>query len=255
MVNFVLEALEATVTMSEIGEIEAGTPPPTLTTDAEVTIPVASATFRNIFRFQSDSVDFVDDEATDIKYYVHPSFWTAIQPATGVVSTTDAVGGIVGATLAQDFVRHIALELFNTHHAVDLFTNEATLISDLGTQCATVNSFIEGKLNESNSDAASKPDGMFGDAAPWHRKRDDLSNKNFSRTLFKQLLSVEPERLGDFDTDVDLSAIHPIPFKSGDSISFKLIINAADHSEIFGEVDNAPSVDPRSYKVILNMTS
>lgn len=256
MVNFVLEALETTVTMSSIGAIEAGTAPPDLT-GAEVTLDVASGDFRDIFKFQSDSVDFLNEEATDIKYYVYASEWSAalIHPANGIVTTANAVGSIAGATLKQDFVRHIALELFNTHHAVDLFTNEEALILDLETKCDEVNGLIKVQLDKSDSAAASKPTGMFGDAVPWHRKRDDSVAENFSRTLFKQLLSVEPERLSQFTTGADLSAIHPIPFKQGDSISFKLIVNAADHSAIFGEVDTAPTVDARSYKIKLNMTS
>ena len=257
MVNFVLEALETTVTMSEFGILEAGVAPGTLT-GALVTVPVASADFRDIFKFQSDSVDFTDADATDIKYYVYESEWDAnfIHPANGVVTDSDAVGGISGATLKQDFVRHMALELFNTHHAVDLFTNEEDLIGDLEDKCDGANDLIKIQLAKSNATAASKPTGMAGAAAPWHRTRDDQTDENFSGTLFRQLLSVEPARLKQTTENEDLSAIRPIPFQQGDSISFNLIVNAASHSTIFGAgVTPTPTVDPRTYVIKLDMTS
>ena len=250
-IPFVLTALDRTVTMEIAGAVGSGVEPTPVTGHtATVTLSVAANTFKSMFKFQSDSVDFLDADDTDIKYYVYPAFWTdgLVVPGTGVVTETP-VGGVVGATLSQDFVRHMAKELFNTYHAVDLFTNEVALTGDVTTKTQTMFNGIRTKLEESDALAVSKPTGMSGTAAPWFRTGDDTTS-NFSKTLFQQLISVNKSRLNTFSENANLSAIHSIPFIAGDSISFKLTINAASHATLYSGAE----VDPRVYQVTINMS-
>jgi hypothetical protein len=116
----------------------SGAAPVSFSGNATADVNVSLSSIRNLFNFQSDSTDLSSAVNTDIKYRVSYSssgdFPLGIHPANNTLVTVNAIdpaANIYGVT--HDYVRYLALRLFNTHLGVDLFANEGDLVGDLNT--------------------------------------------------------------------------------------------------------------------------
>ena len=241
-IDFVLEGLESTLSMAVSGQLADETIPG-ITSDAVAEITVSAATMKTVFQFQTDSLDVDNVDSTDILYYVNKANWpTTLNPADATVVTTPILAGASNNAVKHDFVRHLAVKLFNTHHGVDLFSNEAALVSDLTTKGADVNTnIIDVVLNEVDINNSATGNGTAGDYHLTNKTAEDL-NKNFSRRLLQQLAKSEAgrARLNTSATGgiAGQSTKQGIPFVAGDSISFKLTIQpAANQGALTGVAD------------------
>jgi hypothetical protein len=227
MVNFTLTGLNQTFTLGVSGEL-AGEAPATLDVSAIAVYNVKLSDMQAVFKFQSDSFDVNDTDASDIKYYVYMNAWPAslkLNPVhAGALSSTPilATGGSVTAEknlVKHDFVRYLAEQLFNTPHGVDLFSNEDALLSDLVSKGATARQAIDASLNAVNQANAANG------SSPHKYSTNALTGAaNFSRELMRQVANAAPSRFAGIS---NVSTVQSVPLEVDDTISFKVSISPA----------------------------
>jgi len=228
MVNFTLSGLNQAFTLGVSGEL-AGEAPVTLDVSCIAIYNVKLSNMRDVFKFQTDSFDVNDTDASDIKYYVDMGNWPAnlkLNPAHAhTLSSTPilASGGDIADEknlVKHDFVRYLAQQLFNTPYGVDLFSNEDALLSDIVTKGATAYSDIKAALDAVNMSSAA-----HGDSPSKYSTNNETSTANFSRELLRQVASQAASR---FATGIsNVSTIQSVPLLENDTISFKVSITPA----------------------------
>lgn len=253
MVNFVLSGLNQTFTLGLSGEI-AGAAAPTIDASCIAVYNIKTSDMRNVFKFQTDSFDVNNVDASDLKYYVYMNAWPAdlsLNPANAHTLSSTPILPTSGDVVAKrnfvkhDFVRYLALKLFNTAYGVDLFSNESELLSDLVTKGAIAAGNIITALKA--VDQASAAHGT----APHKYSENELSgNTNFARELLRQVAHHAPSRFAGIS---DISGVQSIPLENNDTISFKVSITAATNQHILTDV--AGPFDTRVYQIKLILTA
>lgn len=230
MVNFTLSGLNQTFTLGVSGELAAAAPA-ALDVSASAVYNIKLSDMLAVFKFQSDSFDVNDTDASDIKYYVFDASnaWPTdlvLNPANADMSNNPifATGGDILANknkVKHDFVRYLALKLFNTAYGVDLFSNEDALLGDLVSKGATAHAAIKTALAAVSTTAA----GLANtDANGLKYATNDLSgNTNFSRELLRQVAYAAPAR---FSATSNISGVQSVPLQADDTINFKVSISA-----------------------------
>lgn len=254
-IDFVLEGLESSFSMSSSGTLE-GAAAPTLTTDAVATVEVPVSVFTNIFKYKSDSLDVDDVDATDIQYYVYKSGWSGdvITPGEAVLESGAILAGADLNNLKHDFVRYLAVKLFNTHHGVDLFSNEAALLSNIVSQGLLVNGSIRDHLDLADVNKA----GLTGDAGSRYQTNAETGATNFSRVLLQQMMHTSngKSRFAAIAAQpADANAIRSIPFHVGDSVSFKLTVNPNTDQQKLTNPNSETQLEGRTYKIKMNLVA
>ena len=227
MVNFTLEGLNQSFSLDLSGAL-AGEVPATIDASCVAIYKVKTSNMKAVFKYEADSFDVNDTDASDIKYYVYMNAWPAtlkLNPVHAHTLATTPMLETAGDVVAErnlvkhDFVRYLAKSLFNTPHGVDLFSNEDALLTDLVQKGAVARLAIDASLNAVNqASAASGTD-------PHKYSTNVLtSNANFSRVLLRQVAQQAASRFHDVS---GASGIRSIPLENGDSISFKVAISPA----------------------------
>ncbi len=253
MPEFVLEAFQSTVTMTTLGALDSSAVPE-LDADAEAVLHVDLDHMKSVFKYQTDSADVLDVDASDLKYYVNTTSWpTTLNPANAKMDVGAFGSGFADNKkfVAHDFTRYLADELFGTHQGVDLFNNEVALLQNLRLICgsgaagrtwydivATLNAVSTTAVALANADES-------GDK---YTTNADDSIENICRVLHRQIASVAPER---FTPITDSASPQSLPFAVDDIISFKLIINPAANQHLLTGL--AAPIAARSYKIKLVM--
>ena len=252
-VDFTLEGLNQTFSLDVSGAL-AGEVPATIDASCVAIYKVKTTDMKNIFKYEADSFDVNDTDASDIKYYVYMgASWPAnlkLNPVHAHTLATNPILPTAGDVVANknlvkhDFVRYLALSLFNTPHGVDLFSNEDALLTDLVQKGAVARLAIDASLNAvDNSNAA------YGTAPAKYSTNALTSAANFSRVLLRQVANVRPAR---FHGIADISGIHSIPFVDGDTISFKVSIAAASGQHT---LTGRSTFNTRVYKIRLDLVA
>jgi len=237
-------------------------------------IEVSLCTFLKTFKFQIDSFDITNCKKNDIKYFVFKDAYFSdpklrINPADADVKFTDLFQSdddksIISyptnykenkKLLCHDFIRYLALKLFGTTHAVDLFDNETELLNDVRRQCfisqsdASLSTMDNIKqimefcdvgndtLDTSYCSICTDYDTIYG-----------MSNKintsdNICKMLFDQILGTDITRMAHLNRNDELQSL---PLRDGDTIIYKMTIHAATNQHLLTEVDVIP---PRIYEI------
>lgn len=230
MVNFTLSGLNQTFTLGVSGELAAAAPA-ALDVSASAVYNIKLSDMLKVFKFQSDSFDVNDTDASDIKYYVFDASnaWPTnlvLNPANADMSNNPvfATGGDIVLNknkVKHDFVRYLALKLFNTAYGVDLFSNEDALLTDLVSKGATAHAAIKTALAAVNTTAAGLAD---TDVNGLKYATNALTGEtNFSRELLRQVAYAAPAR---FSATSDISGVQSVPLAVDDTINFKVSISA-----------------------------
>jgi hypothetical protein len=233
MVNFVLNYLNSTVQLDASATIFAE-PAVALDVSGVAIFEISLADMTDMFKYQTDSNDVIDLSSTDIKYYVDEAKWPVLNPADAMMDHTSssgriAINGSSGDPLASnkqlvchDYVRYLALKLFNTHFGVDLFQNELEMLADIRTNCGSgasgntwfdvTEKVIAVGLAGTHADIAG-PDDVGA-----YMTNNTTDNSNLCRVLMTQMLSAAPARFADITDDGNAKSL---PFEENDSISFR----------------------------------
>ena len=248
-VDFVLTGLNQAFTLGLSGEL-AGAAPPALDVSCTAIYNVKLSDMLNVFKFQSDSFDVNNVDDSDLQYYVYMNAWPADLSLNPANAHTLSSSPILSAPFAvdenknfvkHDFVRYLALRLFNTAYGVDLFSNETQLLEDLVTKGATAASNIITALKGvDQASAAHGPDN--------HKYSTNalIGATNFTRELMQQIANAAPAR---FNGITNTTGIQSVPLQLDDTISFKVSIAAAANQHLLTERPDA--IDTRVYKIKL----
>ena len=171
-------------------------------------------------------------------------------------------------TVAHDYIRSIAVDLFNTYQGAGLFQNYQELLRDIrdkfGFTGDNTSSTVEGemanvifaKLNNI-SIQSTNPD-LLTDATNYNIKYANATtlanpNDNITRVLMEQMLGSQPSRFADLgDSNLiggGFTGLRTLPFQVNDTINFKLTIHPATAQN--SVISNEIVVHPRSYKIQL----
>ena len=227
------------------------------TTDATAVFYVRLSDMTELFQYQTDSFDINDISSSDMKYYVFHRKWPTelkINPSHAMMNKTESAGMLGGgegyaadkSLVKHDFIRYIALRLFNTIHGVDLFSNETDLQENMAYLGETVRNNIEGILSGISTTSSSET--MSYDASGNKYLTNDASgNMNLCRELMRQIAANEPSRL--YNNGANNAGLKNVPLRENDSILFKLTITSATHQNMLtGVLVDIPS---RTYTIKL----
>jgi hypothetical protein len=255
MVNFTLEGLNQAFSLDLSGAL-AGEAPATIDASCVAIFNVKTTDMKNVFKYEADSFDVNDTDASDIKYYVYMNEWPAtlkLNPVHAHTLTATPMLETAGEVVAErnlvkhDFVRYLAKSLFNTPHGVDLFSNEDALLTDLVQKGAVARLAIDASLNAVNQANAAN-----GSDPHKYSTNATTTAANFSRTLLRQL---SQEAASRFHGTADISGVHSIPFENGDTVSFKVSIASATNQQHLTLPNQATAFDTRVYKIQLNLVA
>ena len=255
LIDFTLSGLNQTFSLSTLAALDASSIS-VESTDATAVFYVRLSDMVNLFQYQTDSFDVNNVDASDIKYYVfHRSIPTELHlnPSHAMMNKTESAGMIgIGdgydsskSLVKHDFIRYIALRLFNTHHGVDLFQNEQELHENLAYLGETVRYNIDNILTGVSTTSDSET--MAYDASGNKYLTNDASgNTNLCREIMRQIAASDPARF--YNNGGNTAGIRNMPLEENDSINFKLTITAAASQNILTGVSVIPS---RTYLIKL----
>jgi len=202
---------------------------------------------REVFKFQTDSSDVDPDGSdNDVTYHIDHTQFPNVNVAnasyvegnfgeTGVKTGNPVATGFgeKRSLLKHDFIRHLADQLFNTYHGVDLFNNEQELKDELVRLGSVILTNIHEDLSGANLE-----------------KNNNKEDSNIGYKLMKQIGYHDPDR---FRTDVshgiqDTNDVQSIPLIDDDKLIFNVKINPAEGQNNLTGVD---SVSSRTYRIVL----
>lgn len=254
MPELILEAFNSSVTMDTSGTL-ISTSVASIDASANAVLTVSLSDMRNMFKFQTDSVDVLNADASDLKFYVEKtSYWPTLNPANAMMDHASSSNAIATADLAanklmiaHDFTRYLAEKLFGTYHGVDLFNNEVELLQNLRSICGssgamgTINDLID-NVDITNGDHANIATDGDGNK---YMTNATTTSANICKALFDQLASNSPSR---FSSLTDSPNKQSLPFAEDDSFTFKLTINPEANQHTLTNVD---PIGARTYKIQL----
>lgn len=196
--------------------------------DAIVDVNVYLSVVRNMFNFQTDSTDITDASDSDIKYRVvytpaDPILPFDIEPDsnTTVTSSTAIDSGAANNAITYDYVRYLALKLFNTHLGVDLFDNETELRTHF-------NSEFKSQLNTKL--VALDAEGVL-----------DATGNSASETILSQIMHIDKSRLTNLSQYAISDNWYKMPVRVNDKLYFLLTVTAATNQNTLTGVDAIPN--------------
>jgi hypothetical protein len=175
--------------------------------------------------------------------------------STGMLTPTGTGTGAFSADkslVKHDFLRYIALNLFNTIHGVDLFRNEEDLrenivyygevarvgimavLDTVGTMSADITMAVDGSGNR-------------------YSTNEDITVTNISRELMRQIAVSAPGRLVAIDeVEGGGGGIQSIPLSENDTFNFKVVMEASPGQNA---LTNVAAIPARTYNIKLIMKS
>jgi hypothetical protein len=259
-IDFVLDRFSAAYTLSQSATMFEGTSLAFTDASATAVFYVSQTDMQNVFKFQSDSFDMNDLSASDIRYFTYMENWPAglvINPVNAMLDKSGSANaitqiGIPNKMLVKhDFIRYLALKLFNTPSGVDLFNNESELIAhlnDMGN--SSYQNDISGSLWKYATNASTEIDNtnFILDASSNVKCTTDhlTSNDNICRELFNQILYANKSRFSDIS--LNTLGVRSLPILTGDSISYRFtVFPKAGQNDITG----VAAFGGRSYRIKL----
>lgn len=265
--DFVLEQFTSNLTLLS-AEMQAGESPVQYDVSATAVFNIDISAAKQIFRFSSNDWDISNNiPKGSLHYYLDASKWPtdlALNPSNGMMDQLGqgpSIGAILHANkdrqemlVKHDFIRYLALRLFNTSLGADLFSNQSELLNDLTTKgnahWQTDISAVLWKY-DINSTSVTTDDVRFlidGSSNQFCTTDNYTENDNITRELFQQIVKAQRTRFESVTLDQFNQA--PIPFIHGDSISYKFTIIPAPGQE---NLTGVPSFGPRVYRIKLNI--
>jgi len=262
MVDFVLEDFASSVTMGTAGTL-ASASIPSLDASSVAVLEVNLDNMKDVFQFQTDSTDFVNTAATDLKYLVQMANWPNLNPSNAMLDHTSATNPIAtvgsdGSNLAankmmvcHDYTRYLAVKLFSTHFGVDLFNNEPELLQNLRTVTGVASSGqtwydISASLVKVST-TGDHTGIVTGDASGNYMTNAQTANTNICKSLFDQLMGAAASRFSGLGNS---GSFQSLPFAADDTISFKLTVAAATNQH---NLTGVSAIGNRVYKIKLVM--
>lgn len=267
--SFQLYALGAAYSDTDAGaERNTGAP------DPDAVFYVKLSDMRAVFQFRrgtgttgTDTVAAVFDASSDIQYYVFRKYWPTalnLNPSHAMLDRAESTGILIpgagaGAYSADkslvkhDFIRYIALHLFNTIHGVDLFRNEEDLRENLAYYGEVARVGIMSVLDTVGTMSANIAMAVDG-SGNRYSTNEDTTVTNISRELMRQIAVSAPGRLRAIDEAEGGggAGIQSIPLSENDTLNFKVVMEASPGQNA---LTNVAAIPARTYNIKLIMKS
>jgi len=254
-VEFILTELNQTFNLSTLATLDASSIS-IETTDATAVFYVRLSDINNVFMYQSDASDVTNVIADDIKYYVFHRKWPTelkLNPTHAMLDKSESSGMLgVGegyasekSLIKHDFIRYIALRLFNTIHGVDLFHNEAELLENSVFLGETVRNNID-TIMAGISTTSSSGTMAYDASGNKYLTNDASGNTNLCREMMRHMAAVAPSRF--YGNVPNHAGLKNVPFLENDTLQYKLVVQAAATQNLLTGVSEIPS---RSYTIKL----
>lgn len=266
--DFVLSALSTSVTMNTQAVMDTGEVSTILDSSAVAVFNINLNSVKDVFKFSSTTYDISDNlPSGEMHYFVHANEWPTdviINPSDSMMDKAGSVNPILTVPLStemlvkHDFIRYLALKLFNTAMGTDLFSNEGALLNDLNAKGLVAWTDISENLWEyaTTNTSSAEIDNMGVLLDPSSNQlctTDHFSgDTNLCRELYQQLVFTSSGRSRFQNVILDGNNQAPIPFIAGDSISFLYTINPAANQH---NVTGVSAFGGRSYKIKLQIVS
>jgi len=243
------------------------------TTDPDAVFYVKLSDMRAVFQFQrgtgttgTDTVAAVFDASSDIRYYVFRKYWPTalnLNPAHAMLDRNESTGMLTPGASAtafsadkslvkHDFIRYIALHLFNTIHGVDLFRNEEDLRENLAYYGEVARVGIMSVLDTVGTMSANITMSVDG-SGNRYSTNEDTTITNISRELMRQISLSASGRLVAIDASGgDGGIIQSVPLTENDTLNFKVVMEASPGQHALTNVAVIPA---RTYNIKLIMKS
>lgn len=242
----------------------------TSTPDPDAVFYVKLSDMRAVFQFQrgtntgTGTGDHVFDASSDIQYYVFRKYWPTalnLNPSHAMLDRDESTGMLIpggaGAYSADkslvkhDFIRYIALNLFNTIHGVDLFRNEEDLRENLAYYGEVARVGIMAVLDTVGTMSANIAMAVDG-SGNRYSTNDDTTVTNISRELMRQIAVSAPGRLVAIDEAEGGggAGIQSIPLSENDTLNFKVVMEASPGQNA---LTNVAAIPARTYNIKLIM--
>jgi hypothetical protein len=240
---------------------------------ADAIFYVKLSDMRSVFQFQRGTGttdvslnDAIFDASSDIRYYVFRKYWPTalnLNPSHAMLDRNESSGMLTpgagaGAYSADkslvkhDFLRYIALNLFNTIHGVDLFRNEDDLRENLAYYGEVARVGIMSVLDTVGTMSANSVMAADG-SGNRYSTNEDTTVTNISRELMRQIAVSAPGRLGAIDASGgDVGVIQSVPLSENDTLNFKVVMAASPGQNA---LTNVAAIPARTYNIKLIMKS
>lgn len=244
--------------------------------DAEAVFYVKLSDMRAVFQFRSPTNgggssgtdasfnDAIFDPSSDIQYHVFRKHWpTALKlnPSHAMLDRDESSGmltsGGAGAYSADkslvkhDFLRYIALHLFNTVHGVDLFHNEEDLRENIVYYGEVARIGIMAVLETMGTMSADMTMSVDG-SGNRYSTNENTTVTNISRELMRQIAVSAPERLSvsALASGGSGGVLQSVPLSENDTLNFRVVMDASPNQHT---VTNVSAIPSRSYNIKLIM--
>jgi uncharacterized protein YjbI with pentapeptide repeats len=202
--------------------------------------------------------DLQDLSHNDITYFINMHNWPStvkLNPSNAMLDQPASSGALLSVGIQNkmlvkhDFIRYLALRLFNTAQGVDLFNNEASLVSALDSMGSTsyhtdISSVLWG-LSSINPNPTLTSTYIYDPSLNLYGTTDDMkTNDNICRELCQQILFENNDRFALLYKNAQ--GLYPIPILTGDTISFTYTIYPAPNQHLLTSVQPIP---PRTYRI------
>ena len=211
---------------------------------------------RNTFFYRTDDAILAD--SSFVAFFVDDTAWTDLSlnmnPRNATIGSISDGAYKAGDTLAKDFIRDLARQLFGTHLGADLFTNEDAVANNFNTKCDEIADTILQRtrnVNITNSSSSLTLDTSLN----YYFLKDDASDTNICREIVTQMITKDTKRFQNV-TDISYSSQFPgywkVPFHAGDVLSYKITSTGStdQHTAIN---TGRTSMETRTYQINLNV--
>ena len=254
--NFILTAFDTNMTLTQAGELGEITHSITRDATATLSTTVSKEVLRNTFFYRTDDAILAD--SSFVAFFVDDTAWSDLSldmnPRYATIGSVSDGAYKAGDTLAKDFIRDLARQLFGTHLGADLFTNEDAVADNFNTKCDEIaDAILQRTRNVNITNASSTLE--LDTSLNYYFLKDDPSNTNICREIVTQMISQDTERFQNV-SDISYSSQFPgywkVPFQAGDVLSYKITSTASANQHTAINTGRT-SMDTRTYQINLNV--
>jgi len=255
--------------LGNCGERSAGS-----TVDAEAVFYVKLSDMRAVFQFRSPTNggggntdtslnEAIYDPSSNIQYHVFRKHWPTslkLNPSHAMLDRDESSGMLTGGAGAgaytadkslvkHDFLRYIALQLFNTVHGVDLFKNEEDLRENIvyyGEVARVGIMAVLETVGTMSPDMTMSVDG----SGNRYSTNENTTVTNISRELMRQIAVSASERLMALESGGSGDVLQSVPLSENDTLNFRVVVDASPNQHT---VTNVSAIPSRSYNIKLVM--
>lgn len=241
--------------------------------DAEAIFYVKLSDMQSVFKFRTPTTSMnggvdislnqaVYDVSSNIHYYVFRNNWpTALKlnPSHAMLDRNESSGMLTSgggagtfsadkSLVKHDFIRYIALQLFNTMHGVDFFRNETDLLENIAYYGEVARVGIMSVLDTVSTMSADMTMGLDG-SSNRYLTNSSTENTNISRELLRQIILNVPGRL-EAASHESGGVLVSVPLIENDTLNIRVVMQPSPNQH---NLTNVNVIQARTYNIKLIM--